>query len=486
MKTQFKLVTPKIVPVLDPDFKPPVLANRAFLAEVDASGQGVPLIVAVERDGGKVSRFETRVFAEESPRAAANFFYVERLVKFLLWMYGGWKVTIHGPRDVVNYIRACYSDTGIRAFDAEFWGDQVYAHDIEVVYAEKPEDVPAAFDGESSAIRLDWTGWRIGFDLGASDRKIAVVKDGKLALDKDGKPLLSEEYVWDPKPQTDIAYHFDNIMWVLKEAERVIKTADPDARIEGIGGSSAGIYVDGHVRNGSLFRGITPRSRFDAEADPIFKRIEAAWGIPLRLENDGDVTALAGAISLKDGAVLGLAMGSSLAGGYVDDDRSIKGWMNELAFVPVDFNPGAAVDEWSRDFGVGANYFSQQAVARLIHAAGIEMPDIPEAAFPIRLKRVQELMKQGDSRARKIYETIGVYFGYTIAHFCDFYKKVRHIEVLGRVMTGEGGAIILNEARRVLAEEFPELAGLDFYEPDEREKRHGQAAAAASLPLVRG
>jgi predicted NBD/HSP70 family sugar kinase len=235
----------------------------------------------------------------------------------------------------------------------------------------------------------------------------------------------------------------------------------------------------------SLFRGITPRERFEQEAAPIFKEIQKAWGIPLRLENDGDVTALAGAISLGEGAVLGLAMGSSLAGGYVDEDRKIKGWMNELAFAPVDFNPAAAVDEWSRDRGVGANYFSQQAVARLIPVAGIEMPDIDEDAFPLRLKRVQQLMEQGDERARKIYQTIGTYFGYTVALYADFYQPLKHIEVLGRVMTGEGGRLILDGAREVLKAEFPELAeSINFYEPDEREKRHGQAAAAASLPIT--
>jgi predicted NBD/HSP70 family sugar kinase len=204
--------------------------------------------------------------------------------------------------------------------------------------------------------------------------------------------------------------------------------------------------------------------------------------VPLRLENDGDVTALAGAIALKDGCVLGIAMGSSLAAGYVDGDMNIKGWMNELAFAPVDYNPDAAMDEWSRDIGVGANYFSQQAVARLIPAAGIEMPDIPEDKLPLRLKRVQELMAQGDERARRIYETIGVYLGYTIAEYAFFYPQIKHLEVLGRVMSGEGGKIILERAKDVLAREFPELSGLHFYEPSEREKRHGQAAAAAFLP----
>ncbi len=484
MKSQFKLVKPLSQPVLDSGFRPAVLANRAFLKEVDESGAAIPLLIAVERDRCKVSRFDTRIFDMAHPRAAANFFYVERIVKFLLWQFGGWKVTIHGPEAIVKYLQACYSDTGIRSFDAQFWGDFTYEHEMEIIHAPSPKDVPEAFDGDSSAVKLDWTGWRIGFDLGASDRKVAVVKDGKLALRPDGEPLLSEEYVWDPKPQTDIKYHYDQIMWILKEAERVIKSVDPNAVVKGIGGSSAGVYVDGRVRNASLFRGITPRSRFDAEAAPIFKEIQKAWGIPLRLENDGDVTALAGAISLNDGAVLGLAMGSSLAGGYVDGGKAIKGWMNELAFAPVDYNPMAAVDEWSRDFGVGANYFSQQAVARLIPAAGIEMEDIPVDAFPLRLKRVQELMAAGDARARRIYETIGCYFGYSVALYCDFYKDVKHIEVLGRVMTGEGGAVILENARRIIAAEFPEYAGVEFYEPDEREKRHGQAAAAASLPLA--
>ena len=485
MKSYFNLIKPRFEPVLDPGFRPPVLANRAFLAEVDASGAAVPLVIAVERDQGRVDRYDTRVFAMSHPRAAANFFYVERLLKFLLWQWGGWKITIGGPVELVRYLQSCYTHTGPRAFDAEFWGDQTYEREMEFV-ATSADRVPPATAGAGADVDLDWTGWRIGFDLGASDRKVAVVKDGKLALKADGTPILSEEYVWDPKPQTDIQYHYSKIMEILKHAEAAIRAVDPKAVIEGIGGSSAGVYVNGRVRVASLFRGITPRERFENEAASLFQRIGADWGIPLRLENDGDVTALAGAISLQDGAVLGLAMGSSLAGGYVDDARRIKGWMNELAFAPVDFSPSAAVDEWSRDRGVGANYFSQQAVGRLIPAAGIVMPDIPAEALPARLARVQELMVKGDARARRIYETIGRYFGYSVAHFCDFYTPIRHIEVLGRVMTGEGGQVILEEARRVLAGEFPELAErIHFYEPDEREKRHGQAAAAASLPVIR-
>ena len=127
------------------------------------------------------------------PRAAANFFYVERIVKFLLWQFGGWKVTIHAPECLVQYLRACYSDTGIRAFDAQFWGDYTYEHTLTFSYAPTPCDVPEENNGDGAAVKLDWKGWRIGFDLGASDEKVAVVKDGELALKPDGTPLLSEE-----------------------------------------------------------------------------------------------------------------------------------------------------------------------------------------------------------------------------------------------------------------------------------------------------
>lgn len=482
MNKEFPLVAPKIVPPLDPGFRPAVLANREFLRQVKASGYGVPCLIAIERDRGRVSRFDTMVYDMRHPQAAGNFFYLERLVKFLLWQYGGWKVTIHAPECLVQYLRSCYSETGCRAFDAQFWGDYTYEHPMTFVHAPTPCEVPAENSGVGAAVKFDWKGWRIGFDLGASDEKVAVVKDGKLALKPDGEPLLSAEYVWDPKPQSDISYHHDRINFILDEAVKAIHSVNPAAEPAGIGGSSAGVFVDGRARNVSLFRGITPRERFDREAAPLFRQIQQERGIPLRLENDGDVTALAGAIALGDGAVLGIAMGSSLAAGYVDDDMAIKGWMNELAFAPVDYNPAAAMDEWSHDTGVGANYFSQQAVGRLIESAGIVMDDIPEGALPERLKRVQALMAAGDERARKIYQTIGVYFGYTIALYYSYYPAIRHLEVLGRVMTGEGGRLILSEARRVLESEFPELAAVEFYEPTEREKRHGQAAAAAFLP----
>jgi predicted NBD/HSP70 family sugar kinase len=181
--------------------------------------------------------------------------------------------------------------------------------------------------------------------------------------------------------------------------------------------------------------------------------------------------------------MLGIAMGSSQAAGFMDKQGRILGWLNELSFAPVDYNPGAPADEWSGDRGVGSLYFSQQAVNKLLPAAKISLPG--NTGLPEKLKEVQALMIKGDERAARLYETIGVYLGYAVAHYADFYDFDDAL-ILGRVTTGQGGDVTLNKAREVLKAEFPELAGrLSLNVPDEKSRRVGQAVAAASLPTLK-
>jgi predicted NBD/HSP70 family sugar kinase len=292
----------------------------------------------------------------------------------------------------------------------------------------------------------------------------------------DGRVVFSEEAGWHPSVQSDPQYHFDGIHDSLRRAAAHLP------RVDAIGGSAAGVYVNNEVRVGSLYRGV-PRELFDKRVRRLFFELQAAWGgIPFDVVNDGEVTALAGSMALRDNAVLGIAMGSSLAAGYVTPQGNITAWLNELAFVPVDYRGDAPADEWSGDRGVGVQYFSQQAVGRLLAPAGIDLP--AEMPLPVKLEQVQSLMAAGDARARRIYQTIGVYFGYAIATYADFYD-VRNLLVLGRVLSGEGGDLILSMAREVLRAEFPEIAErVRYHIPGEQEKRHGQAIAAASLPAL--
>jgi len=458
------LVRPAIAPVLDAAFRPAVLANRTFREQARRSA--VPVQLALQRTDGSVSCYTTEVFAANQPQAPKNFVYLERLLKFLLWSRGGCKIYFAGPKDLGQALQRHYRQSATGRFDARIMGEKIYEQPFEVRVV-KPEEVPPERE-ITAPLGRHLNGCRIGFDLGASDRKVAAVKDGKT--------VFTEEVSWDPRAQSDPRWHFHEIMDSLKRAAAHLP------RVDAIGGSSAGVYVNNQVKVASLFRGVS-EELFQQRVRNLFLEIKQAWNnIPLEVVNDGEVTALAGAMALNDTAVLGIAMGSSQAAGYVNRQGNITAWLNELAFAPVDYNPAAPIDEWSGDYGCGAHYFSQQCVGRLIPAAGIDLD--ARLSLPEKLVQVQTLMDQGDERAARIYQTIGSYLGYAVAHYAEFYD-FKHLLVLGRVTTGKGGEQIVRKASEVLGQEFPELSGrISFQMPDEKEKRHGQAMAAASLPVV--
>ncbi len=452
--------------VLDPDFRPAIYENEAFLKAVDDSGQYAPVWFAVEREGGQIAVYHTKVFSEGLGMDEANFKYIERFIKTVLWIKGGWKITFSGPKSAFNYLQKAYSPDGLRAFDAAFMG-RIYEKPFTVESDEgltAPETIEKA---DRAGVNL--SGCRIGFDAGGSDRKVAAVQDGKV--------VFSEEVVWHPKIQNDPDYHYQEIRSAIRKAAGYLP------RVDGIGVSSAGIFVNNRVMVASLFLKV-PLELFDVKVKDIYLRIGKEIGdIPVEVRNDGDVTALAGAMSLKDTGILGIAMGTSEAAGYLDGNGCITGCLNELAFVPVDFNPRAMVDEWSGDYGCGVKYFSQDGVIKLAPVAGIKLDESLSPAE--KLKVVQELMAAGDDRARAIYETIGVYLGYSIPYYAQFYD-IKHLLILGRVTSGQGGNIILETASDVLELEFPELAGkIKLHLPDESDRRVGQAIAAASLPVLK-
>lgn len=458
------LIAPRLTPVLDPAFRPAALATRAFREQARASKNAVPVELALEQADGSVFRFKTEVLPEGHPHVAGNFTLIERMVKFLLWSRGGFRIHFNGPKALGEALQKHYRETPTGKFDSEIIGTRIFDKPIEVVMTRElpPERANTTPQGR----HLE--GCRIGFDLGGSDRKVAAVIDGKV--------VFSEETIWDPYKQTDPQYHYDGIMHSLKLAAKHLP------RVDAIGGSSAGVYVNNRVKVASLFRGIAP-DVFNRTVKDMFLNIRKEWGnVPFEVVNDGEVTALAGSMSLGQNGVLGIALGTSTAGGYVNMEGNITSWLNELAFMPIDYNPAAPVDEWSGDYGCGVQYFSQQGVGRLLAAAGIEAD--ASLGLPEKLKHVQALMQKGDYRAEKIYQTIGTYLGYAMAHYSDFYD-FKNVLILGRVTSGAGGDVIIANAKEVLKVEFPELANrIAFHIPDEKDKRHGQAIAAASLPKL--
>ncbi len=457
----------KVNAPLDPGFMPMSVVYRDFEAAVRAEG-GEKLTIGLERNDGLTSVFTVEVFKEGTGHDQENHDFVERIVKTLLWTRGGYKIIIAGSKLIADQIKADYSEGGIRAFDRDFMSG-VYEAPFEVIHVPF-EKAPVANEAAAPVGRhLD--GCRIGFDAGGSDRKVSAVVEGDA--------IYSEEVIWFPKLQSDPQYHYNGIMEAMKTA------ASKMPRIDAIGVSTAGVVIGNRIMTSSLFLKVKNENpdAFEKVVKNIYTDIAKELGnVPIEVANDGDVTALAGAMDLGDTNVLGIAMGTSEAGGYVDGNGNITGWLNELAFVPADYNKGAMLDEWSGDYGCGVKYFSQDAVIKLAPAAGIELDE--KASPAEKLKVVQGLMAQGDERAAKIYETIGAYFGYAVAYYSIFYD-IKHVLLMGRVSSGEGGSILHKNAQKVLAEEFPALAEkITIHLPDESSRRVGQSIAAASLPNI--
>ena len=447
------------IPALDPGFIP-----FGIWADAYRKGARKPLAIAVERNNGFISVRNTLIHGTEA-MAEADYRYVERYVKFLLWSIGGFRVYVCGSSSIAGRLQKAYTPSGERAFDFDFF-QKLYERDLEIL--DLPlEQCPAANEcPQPIGGHLD--GCRIGFDAGGSDRKVSAMIDGEC--------VYSEEVVWHPKKNPDPSYQYEGILDSFRTA------ASKMPRVDAIGVSSAGVFVGNAPMISSIFYCV-PRDRWD-EVKTVFDRAAAEIGdVPIVVANDGDVSALAGAMGMDVGSIMGLAMGTSEAVGYVDKDKNVLGWINELAFAPVDLNEDAMQDEWSTDFGVGCKYFSQDAVNKLAPRAGIELSESLTPAE--KLKAVQGLMEQDDPRAQAVFRDIGIYLAYTVVQYCHFYD-IRYLMLLGRVMSGKGGDLILSICNAVLKDEFPEIASrVNVLLPDEKTRRVGQSAAAASLPELR-
>ena len=449
----------KNIPELDPGFIPFGVWADAYRKDAKQ-----PIAIAVERDKGNISVRNTYIHGTQD-MSDADYRYVERYVKFLLWSIGGFRVYVCGCSELTKKLQAAYSVDGARAFDYDFF-QKLYERELEII--DLPLDKCPEANEAPRPIGGHTNGCRIGFDAGGSDRKVSAVIDGEV--------VYSEEVVWLPKVNPDPNYQYEGILDSFRTA------ASKMPRVDGIGVSSAGTFIGNAPMISSIFYCV-PRERWD-EVNTVFDRAAAAIGdVPVVVANDGDVSALAGAMGMDCGCIMGLAMGTSEAVGYVDKDKNVLGWISELAFAPVDLNEDAMQDEWSTDFGVGCKYFSQDAVIKLAPRAGIEIdPDLTPAE---KLKVVQGLMEQDDPRAQKVFRDIGVYLAYAVQQYSQYYD-IQRMMVLGRVMSGKGGDTILATCQQVLADEFPELnAYVQVMLPDEKTRRVGQSVAAASLPEIK-
>jgi len=371
-----------------------------------------------------------------------------------------------GPKKLCEYFKDAFNLNGIYSFDIHTM-EKIYKRKFTVEIMRNDEDLPTEKE-EPEKVNTTADGCRIAFDLGKSDFKIVAVKDGEVVFSKE-----SAWNIWEKNPD----YHYEQVLKVLKEAAATLP------QIDGMGGSTAGVPINNDCVWSDCFPDIEEKL-YAEKVVPIFKRWAKALGNPpLKVINDGEVTALAGMQMVGEGGLFGISMGSNEGAGYVRPDGQLQGWINELWAGTVDFNPRAAFCPWSGARGNGSMYFGQRAVEKLCEVAGFSLPEdmLPQ----IKLKEIQKYMKQDNINAALIYESIGIYLGYAVAGYAELGYKMKHVMILGRCTSGKGGDIILKKAAEVIRAEFPDLKDVKFHTPNEHMKRVGQCVAAAALPLRR-
>mmetsp|Transcript_14859 Transcript_14859/g.19510 ORF Transcript_14859/g.19510 Transcript_14859/m.19510 type:complete len:557 (+) Transcript_14859:138-1808(+) len=458
-------VPPKTRPPLDPGFRPFILGKQSYMKAVERCPDHEIFEFALIRQNNLCGRCSIPVFPEGNPNIEDSKVYVSTVVKFWLWQRGGYKLYVCGSDSLCTYLKNAFNATGKFHFDI-LTMEKIYNNPFQVIIVDTASDMPAEKE-EAEVMNTVADGCRLAFDLGKSDFKIVAVQDGEVVFSKE-----TEWDIWKKDPD----YHYEIVLEVLKEA------ASKLPRVDGLGGSTAGTPINNDCVWSDCFPDIEP-DLYKAKVVPIFKRwAEALGDVPLKVINDGEVTALAGMQMVGKGGLFGISMGSNEGAGYVDRNGALKGWINELWAGTVDMNPTAAICPWSGAVGNGSMYFGQRAVEKLCTVAGFTFDEdmLPQH----KLKIVQKAMKEGDINARLIYESIGVYLGYALAQYAEFYE-FDHVLILGRVSSGEGGQVMLDKAKEVIENEFPEL-NLQYHSPDEHMKRVGQCVAAAALPKTTG
>jgi predicted NBD/HSP70 family sugar kinase len=478
------LTRPKIPAPLDPNFSPLILGKRNYLEHAKGCTDKLEwaLIHAPSSSDG-VGRYSLPVFNEDSKYFEASVYLSGILIQEAIYQRGVSSLLLSGPRKICEAVKSAYSPGGAYEFELNFipvaCGFAGKAFEVKIVPA---EELPSAKETPIPCGK-EANGCRLAYDLGKSDIKTVAVKDNEI--------LYSKETEWDvtnPDPQ----YHFDSVLAALKLAKETLP------QVDSVGGSTTGtVSVDCKAIWCDLFPNV-PQDVFEAKVVDFHKRLakEVAGDVPMKVINDGEVTALAAVQKIKAGNVLGISMGSTEGAGYANADGHLLGWMNEFGFYKLDLNPEAPIDPWTEGHHTGCShlYLGQRAASKLAHKV-IEVPEnmvyphddmlgMYHALHANCLKLVQKAMAdpKQESTVRLLYETMGVYLGYALAQYSEFYK-IDHVMVLGRVSKGKGGDVMFEKAREVMNTEFPELK-IELHSADDHFKAVGQCIAAAALPIL--
>jgi len=480
---KYLLCRPKVPAPLDPNFSPLVLGKKNYMKFLSGSPHSIEW--ALPRADG-CARYKLPVFADTHEDVECSIYLAGVLIQEMIWQRSASGLQLAGPPKQCEALKAAFSPGGAYEYEIlsmpNVCGTPEKPFEVKIVDA---KDLPAYKDTPQE-MGKDASGCRLAFDLGKSDIKTVAVKDGEV--------VYSKETEWDvTNPDPD--YHYKAIV----DALNIAKAELP--KVDAVGGSATGtVSGDNEATWCDIFPNVPP-DVYKAKVVDIFKRMakEVAGDVPLKVINDGEVTALAAVQKIGKGNILGISMGSSEGGGYANKDGNLNGWINEMCYIKLDLNPEAPTDPWTKGChrGISHMYLGQRGATKLAAKAGVQVPEnyvyphpdmctIKHEDHAQCLKLIQKAMADPaqEPQVRKLYETVGVYLGYGLAQYCEFYP-INHVMILGRVSKGSGGDLMLDVAKKVLMSEFPQFGHIQFHTADDHFKAVGQCIAAAALPTIK-
>ena len=448
-------------PALESGFLP----AYAFVSRY-RQGAAKPYAFAWERLDGCISKFDTLIHGDEAHREL-DLFYLAYMSEYAFFSWGGVKLYLCGDREISEALKAVYEDEKSPSNRVLTYGERVYKKPLEIAFLPY-EQCPERLCSKPIGRHMD--GCRIGFDAGASDRKVSAVIDGEV--------VYSEEVIWNPKLETDIDYLYREVVTAFKTA------ASKMPRVDAIGVSTTGNAENNLLLSMHLHPLVSQKDK-DEKGPYVFLRAQKEIGedIPMLVLNDGNVSALAGSMAIGKNKVWGVAIGTNIGTGYVDAEGNLSDMLIECATTKIALNEDAEPNEWTTLKGTAGSYFNQDRVADVAMKAGIE---IDKSLYPAqKLLVVQEYMEKDDPRVRGIFDDLGCILAHHLP-FISMFFDIENVVLLGRVVSGKGGEVLLAACERVLAEEYPETAArIKLWLPDENFRRVGQSIAAASLPMTK-
>jgi hypothetical protein len=291
-----------------------------------------------------------------------------------------------GYFSLASFLNLVYEFKG----EHQFRFTRVTAEELASIQSSTPVYQPASRDF------TNLKGTYIGIDIGGSDIKIVVLKDGEV--------IYGYKENWTPESFSEATQHMEYFSRLIEKALAEAKLTLKD--IQALGISFNLVTVNNRpTGQGPVVAGLKGEEVENIKV--IATTLEEKLNLPVFILNDGKAGALWAAVRQNAPATVALALGTGLAGGYADSDLRVRDYLTEMGNVVLSLEEGALGHSYSQVPGAAQMYLSQRLTFELAARQGIDLSNIADKAE--KLLYLQKLFSEGDPRVIFIFSEVARY-----------------------------------------------------------------------------